>query len=496
VALHGLGANQGTGAEDAFTVIFGPPDAALFTLVEAQAISAATPSPLLLTVINSAGAVGDLTAGGTTGDTITLDVTGGMERAEITFNSRSGGSTTVYASMPGFRSPAAASLAITVDTPNVVLLSRMVGAGLQIDDEAQLGNANHGGVTVRVESSDATVALVAPDVNTPGSDYIEVDVAPGADAAPYVVQGVAGATGSVTITASAPGFVNGVGTIEVVQPAVAISVLSNNASVGIDDEFVVGIGISNAAGTGLFAPQWMSAANVPPLILTVTSSDGSVGQLSAGGSTADTITLDWTADLVRPSVTFHPPAPGTTTIAASIPGFLSAGGSVDVTVSAVNITPFSRTIGAGLQYGNGARLDSGDHSGVTVRIESSDSTVALIAPDVNTPGSSFIDVDVAAGETFVPYVVQGVAGAVGRISVTASAAGFDTGVGTIDIVQPAVTIATDLSSQLPAGAIDVFTVYVGVSHSAGTHLSSIQGMSAANVPPLVLTVTSSDGTAG
>jgi K319L-like, PKD domain/PKD domain len=386
---------------------------------------------------------------------------------------------------------------VTVDpNPAIVAFSRTIGAGLQYVDGATLEVANHGGVTVRIESGNPAIVLVAPDGLTPGAGFVDVFVPDGSNFAPYAVQGVAGAAGTVSVTASAMGFSSGTGTIAVTQPAVTFLGLSTTPKVGVNDSFAVLIGVPNGAGTGLAAFQGVSASNQPALELTVVSSDGNVGRLMSGATTADSLTLPTASGEFEWFFMFVPLAAGPTTVTGSIPGFLTlAGGALPLTVAPPSVTPFSRTVGAGLEYESLASLSTASHGGVTVHIESSNPAVALVAPDGLTPGSPFIDVFVPDGRSTASYAVQGVSGTMGTVIITASAPGFTSGQGTITVVQPAIAFV-GLSPTASVGVNDAFTVLTGIPNGSGTALDGIQGLSAANVPALQLTLTSSDGGLG
>ncbi len=150
----------------------------------------------------------------------------------------------------------------------------------------ELGASNHGGVTVRIESSDPAVALVSPDATTPGTAFIEVPVADGSYWFFYYIQGVEGATpGSVTLTASAPGFIDGTGTVNVVQPALLIyRLVTSIDTLDPDDPFQIGVGIPTAGNTSL--SQWQAVrAGGSALTATITNSADTVGRLVTTAAT-------------------------------------------------------------------------------------------------------------------------------------------------------------------------------------------------------------------
>ena len=122
---------------------------------------------------------------------------------------------------------------------------------------------------------------------------------------------------------------------------------------------------------------------------TVTSSDVSVGQLVTTALTGDTVTVEVPAGLYYSATTvagggvaFDPIAAGTSTVVASIPGFVALPtASQLVTVTAPGITTSARTVGSGLQRSTSASLGASNHGGVDVVIASSDPAVMLVSPN-------------------------------------------------------------------------------------------------------------------
>src|SRR5262249_22383716 len=140
-------------------------------------------------------------------------------------------------------------------------------------------------------------------------------------------------------------------------------------------------------------------------------------------------------------VAVHALSTGTTTVSASIAGFLAvtlASQLVTVTTPAVTM-PSPLTVGAGLQTAlQTATLGAAQHGGVSVHIASSNPSVALVAPNTTTAGAASIDVAVANGVTSLSFVVQGVetAPTPATVVITASAAGFTNGTTAVTVVQP------------------------------------------------------------
>ncbi len=225
----------------------------------------------------------------------------------------------------------------------MTFLPRTVGAGLleQTSLRATLGASNHGGVTVRITSSNPTVVLVSPDTTTPGTASIDVVVPNGQTLAFYRMQGVEGTTGSATITGSALNFTDGTGTGNVVQPALRLIGLSTSTTaLSPDDPFQVEVGIPNVSNTTLSVAQVVRPGGAA-FTATLTNSQATVGQLGTTATTGQSVTVPIAVGQNRsPStvatggVAFDPQAAGSTVVSATIPGFIATiAGTVTVNVS-------------------------------------------------------------------------------------------------------------------------------------------------------------------
>jgi hypothetical protein len=252
------------------------------------------------------------------------------------------GTATVTATIPGYL-PETNVRAVTVSTPGMTLYDVTVGAALQINTTGYLGATQHGGVDVMIKSSSPSVALVSPNASTPGTDSIIVSLANGATGFGYYVQGVPGATGTVSISARANGFTDGSATATVVRPALRIDgLLATTNTSAVDDPFQVSLGIPNAQATDLQQYQVVSAALAGPVTFTVTSSNPAVGQLVTLADTAGTVTVDIpvggytsSSSVAAGGVAFRPLAPGATTVSASNALFVT----VDTGVRIVTVNP-------------------------------------------------------------------------------------------------------------------------------------------------------------
>jgi hypothetical protein len=487
-------------ADDPFQVQIGLPASGNGFLSPAQAVRRGG-TALTATITHTNAPAAQLITTGATGQTVTVTIPAGQSISASTvaaggvaFHPVTTGQTTVSATIPGFTATTAASAAVTVSVPTIAMigLPSTVGAGLQtgLSFTARLGATQHGGVTMHIASSNAAIALVAPDTTTPGTAAIDVTVPNGSTDVNFVLQGAEGAPvpTSATITASATGFTNGSGTLNVVRPALQLANLdTTSTSLSPDDPFQVQVGLP-VNGNAFLSPAQVVRRGGTPLTATITHTNAGAAQLITTAATGQTVTVTIpvgqsisASTVATGGVAFHPVATGTTTVSASIPGFTAttaASSPVTVSVPVITMIGFPSTVGAGLQTGLSftARLGASLHGGVTMHIASSNAAIALVAPNTTTTGTASIDVPVANGATDVSFVVQGVEGAPVPTSatITASATGFTSGTGTINVVRPAVGISGLDATSTSLSADDPFQVQVGLPSNGNGFISPAQ----------------------
>ena len=405
------------------------------------------------------------------------------------------GSVDVSVSAPGVTPGNLATRTVDVTAPGLDVLgaAQTVGAGLQTNRlTVRLGGTDHGGVTVGIASSDPTRALIASDGAVAGQDSIAVFVPDGSVDANFWVQALDGVPGDVTITASAPGFLSDQTVATIEEPALEIVGLGSSFGVGDAlDAFYVRVGIASSTGAGLRAIQ-ARRAGAPPLPVTVTSSNGLVAEIVGpggsgvqqtvsllGGDSNTPLRVDQGGFAVRPVGT------GSAVITATAPDFLSTGNAqraITVTNPGIGLSGVPFFLGSSLQTRSlTATLDDRFHGGVTLRIESSDSTRALIAPDVDSPGASALEIALPNGTGSASYVIQAVTGASGPVSVNATA-GTEAGNVALEIV-PAALQFVDVPDSLDlADGQRGFVLRTGIASAEGDSLVQLQPVSAAAAP--------------
>ena len=485
-------------------------------LVQLQAVRAGAPGPLTVTFVNTdPGNTSTLVGfGGASADVLTaqIPIQGFQSPTDtssggVALQPQASGTTTVSASIPGFlQVNSSAGSAVTISQPGISLNTATVGSGLQVGASGQLGASNHGGTSVTLTSTNPNL-LLAPTGSTAGSNSINIVVPNGSTFFSYVVQALEGLTGTtqVTVNATATGFSNGSGVFDVVQGAIdLINVPSVTTTLSPISHIYVRTGIPNSQAAPAFLIQLQAVRAGAPGPLTATFANTDPGNASTlvgfGGASADTLTaqvavqgFQTPTDTSSGGVALRPLAAGTSTISASIPGFLSVTGSAagsSVTVNQPGISVNGVTVGSGLQVGASGNLGASNHGGVTVTLTSTNANL-LLAPDGSTPGSSTLNINVPNNQTFFSYVVQALEGQTGttQVTVNATATGFSNGSGVFDVVQGALDLINVPGSTTTLSPISPIYARVGIPNSQASPAFLIQLQAIRAGAPGAVTVT-------
>ena len=401
------------------------------------------------------------------------------------------------------------SINVTVNAqPGISVNGVTVGSGLQVGASGNLGASNHGGVTVTLSSGNPNL-LLAPNTTTVGTPTLNINVPNGQSFFGFVVQALEGLTGTtpVTVSATATGFSSGSGSFDVVQGAIdLIGVPGATTTLSPLSHIYARTGIPNSQAAPLFLNQLQAVRAGAPQPLTVTFANTDPGNTSilvgAGALTGDTLTaqipvqgVNSPTDTSTGGVALKPQVAGTTTVSASIPGFLqvtsSAGSSV--TISQPGIAVNTATVGSGLQVGASGSLGASNHGGVTVTLSSGDPNL-LLAPNATTVGTSTLNINVPDGQTFFSYVVQALEGQTGTtpVTVTATAPGFSIGSGVFDVVQGAIDLIGVPGTSTTLSPISSIYARTGIPNSQASpaFLNQLQAVRAGAPGPLTVTFTS------
>ena len=483
-------------------------------LTQLQNVRAGAPGPVTVVFQDNDpnGATTLVAKGPNTQDTLTaqVPVLGSNTPTDTTSGGvallpQAAGTSTISAVATGFlQVTTAAGSAVTVAQPTISINAVTVGSGLQVNSNGSLAApAPTANFQVTLVSPNPNL-LLAPNATTAGTGSITLTLAQGATSFSFYVQGKEGLTGttSVTVTGSAAGFANGTADMSLVQGAIdLIGVPASTTTLSPISNIYARTGIPNSQTTPSFLTQLQNVRFGAPGALTVNflSTSAAVADLlkagpSASGSQSATIPIgssNTPTDTTSGGVAIRPLLSGTTTIRASITGFLqvtNAAGS-PVSIAQPGITVNGTTVGSGLQVNASGSLGAPNHGGVTVRLISSNGAL-LLAPDANTPGTSFIDIVVPNGTQSFGFYLQGLEGQPDTVTaaITATASGFTTGNGTADVV-PAGFDVIGLPTSPTAGGPDVaFYVRTGVANQTYSSLTQLQNVRAGAPAPLDVTV--------
>ena len=371
-----------------------------------------------------------------------------------------------------------------------------VGGGLQYQTRVIFSTEDHAALTLRLESSDPSKLLLSRFGTTTGTAVLEIAVPSGASQVTFVAQAIEGATGNVTVTASAPGFGSDQGTMTIVRPVLEIiNIETNIAASSANQDFRVRAMLPNS---NIIQQARFGGGGFP---ITLTSSNGTAAHIAVGGgSTGASVSAEIPEGAFATpfsgdnSLFVDPRSPGATTVAVA--SEFAAGDSEQVQITGAGLTILGDTVGGGLQVSGRVTLPTGAHGGVTVTVTSSDPSKVRLINTNGTSGSTSITIPVGNGSTNAFFYVQGVRGATGTATLTATATGFASDDATIRVVQPAIELLGLFEGQrisIQSGDWPV-RARVGIPAASGPGLEP-QDL-AIGTTPLSVSLTNSNTTAG
>ena len=151
---------------------------------------------------------------------------------------------------------------------------------------------------MRITSSNPDVLLVSRNATTAGTAFVDIPVANGSTDASYYIHGVEGAQGTVTLTATAPGFTQAQGTATVGESALQLqSVPGSTTTLSPDTPFYGEH--RRAERVGQIARFQPVRAGRRELTVTVSHTNPAVAQLVTTGGAGQTRTVTIVAGQVE-----------------------------------------------------------------------------------------------------------------------------------------------------------------------------------------------------
>jgi len=513
IGLNGSGTTLSQ--DDAFQVRVGTPSSPTGGLSSVDPVRTGG-TALPVTVINDSTGIGTLVvSAGPTDSTIVLIPVGGnstpssVAAGGVAFRYLAQGVATLRASVPGLRAIGSAlGTNITITSPSISSLTAMdLGSGLQRQGSLFLSQAAQDTVRVLLTFNALGRTRVAPNAATAGGDSLEVIILPGISSASFTIQALEGILAdTVTLVASAPGFIGRTSPIRIWQPVQEIiSLAASMTSLDVDDPFQVRLASPSSSTGGISSIDAVRIGS-PGVTVRIASSAPTVGRMVVASGPVDTAVIvippgasATPTSVALGGVAFDPLTTGNAVVSATADGFRAIGTSsrsVTVISPAITLSTASSTIGSGLQVSNSGSLNTSNHGGVSILITSSNAEILRVAPNASTLAEGSTLVTLNAGATNFSFISAGMEGATGTVNLTASTAGFLDAVQSRTVTAPAVRVNTNLAAIGTAGvtADDPFTVSVGIPNGTLTDLSSTQAVRAGS--SLAVLLTSSDSTVG
>lgn len=252
----------------------------------------------------------DARVGGVAASPVSMGAAG--DTAITQFKPAAAGKTTLAVVQPsGFRTPNKLnSLVATVRTPGIAAANEMtIGQNLQLAAAVSLGEpAPNEGIAITLTSSDPAKLLLSTAATEPGKASIKVNIPGGGVSANYYLQAL-GDRGTVTHTASAPGYLTRTGTLSLAPSGVIISLPTH----GPPDEAEVFRPESAGGHQNLFVALLSERKPTPLIVYTAfvdpvthRAADITVEQLRAGLTLeVELKNTDPTVGIVDSRVTIH-----------------------------------------------------------------------------------------------------------------------------------------------------------------------------------------------
>lgn len=445
--------------------------------------------PMTFTVTNSNAAVADLVSSALTADQVTVTIpvlsssSGTVANGGVEFDPVAGGTTSVSATGAGVLATNAATVNVTIFSTPVNISAVQVGSGLMTSGSGSIGGTSqHGGVTVIVKPVNPAVAQLATNSTTASVDSLIIPLANGVVSFNFVVHGLDGVNDSTPIVAYATGFTPDTNMIRVPQSAIDVSgLVVNPNTAAANDAFSVRVGIPLNGNSGLSTLQARRFGGAP-LVATVTNSNAAIADLVTQSLTADQVTVSIPAgsstspgSAALGGVEFDAIAPGTTTVSATLPGYITTTAATQsVTISAPVINVNGAVVGSGLMVQAIGSLASGTHPTDSIILTSSQPSVLLLAPNATTAATASIKIQIPSGSSAFSFYMHGVEGQTGSAVVTAQFPGFSDGTATGDVRAAGLDLSGLTSPTTTTAADRPFIVRTGWVQTGNASLGALQ----------------------
>lgn len=354
------------------------------------------------------------------------------------------GSTTITASATGYTS---GSVVVNVSVHALTVPNVTVGKNLQASSTVTLSAAATAAVTVTITSPDTSKVLVSSSATAKGSGSATATVGTGGTTSTAVYIQALTDSGSVTLTAKAPGYTDTTFTVSLAPSGFIIK----NGTLGSLNT------TTNAADTTLTVyPAYLEAGTLNVVdTQSVRAGMGTVtvklGDSSTAVGTITPTSITFQDGQLSGTTVFHPLTTGNTDISVTEPSGFSTPAQfqkVPVTVGQPTITLNSVKVGKDLQTQDTVYLSApAPTGGVDVTVTSSDPSKVVLSTSPTTAGTANVTVHVNAGVQGLPvFYVQGLSDT-GGATLTATATNFTDGTADVGLMPSGFLISSgDINS--------------------------------------------------
>jgi len=329
--------------------------------------------------------------------------------------------------------------------PHLKMVNATVGKNLEIAANVGIEGSTSGQeLEIKLTSSDPKKLLLSTNPEKAGSPSITVTSRGSWQSPEFYVQGLVD-SGSATYTASAPGYASADATVTLAPSAFVIALKSRVGLPGFQTTTGASPTELNVFSVLLdqahkyVSPQALAGGMTAKVKLT--SSNASVGA-------AQDSELTMLGGYNRIVTAFQPQAPGTATLALSVPpGFTAPAesGSITATVKipGIGITD-NFCVGQNLQIVGTVSLGQVAPAGGVKVTLTSNSPNLLLSKEPTAVGTSTITMDVPAGRLNGTYFLQSLANT-GMVTYTAKAPGYSDRTATIQLTPSGVVVIGPLT---------------------------------------------------
>jgi 6-phosphogluconolactonase (cycloisomerase 2 family)/uncharacterized protein YmfQ (DUF2313 family) len=424
------------------------------------------------------------------------------------------GTTTIQASAPGAIAASATVTAyappgITVYGPNASSAFSVGFNGIVSMYGALAQAAPAGNLAVTFTTPAGSAVLLSNTIGAIGSHSITVTAAAGSTSIPTFYAQATGASGSVVITASAPGYSNGSATATQVPSGFILTGGTTTTTLSsaspVYATFAQLDPSTRAYTASLTLRPGLSAITVP---LTNTDTPSGVGTLGSASIT-------FKSGDSQNQTTFQPAAAGSAVI--SITGGLVSGyftpsnyKTTTYTVTAPNSSILycneeyitgtgSGTIGYNSTCASSVYLATAPPTGGrTVTLTSSNASALLLSTSATAVGAKTITVNVAAGGTSAPFYIQALA-ASGSATITETVPSYNPTTATVNFVPSGFILTGGTTTTTFSGTSPVYVTFAQLDPSTRAYNGTLTlrpGLAAFNVPLTLTNTPTGVGTLG